>query len=168
MMENFKNQSSPLLQSWAMVYESVRLGNLASAIDLLEEMSLLEVPPHQKSEILNGLAAVLAAEGHEFQASAACDLALRVTPNDTNVKETLQLLLEGTRPLADGVKAKERPFKIAILSLLFNWPSTGGGIVHTYELAVALGHAGFSVCHIFAQYDGWKVGCVEGDYLAAC
>lgn len=148
-----------------MVYESVRLGNLASAIDLLEEMSLLEVPPHQKSEILNGLAAVLAAEGHEFQASAACDLALRVTPNDTNVKETLQLLLEGTRPLADGVKTKERPFKIAILSLLFNWPSTGGGIVHTYELAVALGHAGFSVCHIFAQYDGWKVGCVEGDYF---
>lgn len=164
-MAAFKEQSSSILQNWTIVYESVRVGDLARAIDLLEEMSLLEVPSHQKSEILNGLAAVLAAEGHEFQARAACDLALRVDPNDTNVKETLQLLLEGTRSLSGGGKVKERPFKIAILSLLFNWPSTGGGIVHTYELAVALGYAGFSVCHIFAQYDGWKVGFVEGDYL---
>ena len=27
------------------------------------------------------------------------------------------------------------PIRIAILSFLFNWPSTGGGNIHTVELA---------------------------------
>jgi hypothetical protein len=32
--------------------------------------------------------------------------------------------------------------KIAVVSFLFNWPSTGGGIVHTTELCRFLGEAG--------------------------
>lgn len=51
--------------------------------------------------------------------------------------------------------------RIAILSLLFNWPSTGGGIVHTAELARFLTTAGYEVCHFFAVYRRWQVGCVE-------
>lgn len=51
--------------------------------------------------------------------------------------------------------------KVAILSFLFNWPSTGGGIIHTVELAQFLERAGFDVRHFYAQYPDWGVGRVE-------
>lgn len=51
--------------------------------------------------------------------------------------------------------------KIAILSLLFNWPSTGGGIVHTAELAQFLTKAGFDVCHFYAVHKPWEMGVVS-------
>ena len=50
------------------------------------------------------------------------------------------------------------PLRIAIVSLLFNWPSTGGGIVHTAELAQFLSLDGYDVCHFFAVYEPWSVG----------
>ena len=52
------------------------------------------------------------------------------------------------------------PFRIAIVSLLFNWPSTGGGIVHKAELAQFLSLDGYEVCHFFAVYEPWSVGKV--------
>lgn len=52
--------------------------------------------------------------------------------------------------------------KIAITSLLFNWPSAGGGNVHTVELALALAAAGYEVKHFCAQYEPWKIGGVDG------
>jgi len=52
------------------------------------------------------------------------------------------------------------PFRLAIVSLLFNWPSTGGGIVHTAELAQFLSLDGYDVCHFFAVYEPWSVGTV--------
>jgi hypothetical protein len=42
--------------------------------------------------------------------------------------------------------------RVLVLSLLFNWPSAGGGIHHTVELIQALKTAGFDVAHIFAKY----------------
>jgi glycosyltransferase involved in cell wall biosynthesis len=52
--------------------------------------------------------------------------------------------------------------RVAILSSLFNWPSTGGGIVHTVELAHFLRAAGFEVRHFYARYEPWAIGRVEG------
>ena len=52
-------------------------------------------------------------------------------------------------------------FRIAIVSLLFNWPSTGGGIVHTAELAQFLSLAGYDVCHFYAVYEPWQLGNVN-------
>jgi glycosyltransferase involved in cell wall biosynthesis len=52
--------------------------------------------------------------------------------------------------------------KVAVLSFLFNWPSTGGGIVHTVELAKFLTKAGYDVRHIYARYAPWQIGRVEG------
>lgn len=52
--------------------------------------------------------------------------------------------------------------RVAILSLLFNWPSTGGGTVHTFELARELGTAGYEVRHIFARFAPWEIGRVVG------
>jgi glycosyltransferase involved in cell wall biosynthesis len=53
--------------------------------------------------------------------------------------------------------------KVAIVSFLFNWPSTGGGIVHTVELARFLGEAGYQVGHFYARFDPWEIGRVEAD-----
>jgi glycosyltransferase involved in cell wall biosynthesis len=58
------------------------------------------------------------------------------------------------RPVPNGVK-------VAILSFLFNWPSTGGGIIHTVELAQFLAKAGFDVRHFYAKFPEWGVGTVE-------
>jgi hypothetical protein len=55
-----------------------------------------------------------------------------------------------------------RRTKIAIVSLLFNWPSTGGGTVHTAELAKFLTHDGYAVRHLVVQNSGWQVGQVQG------
>ena len=50
-----------------------------------------------------------------------------------------------------------------MLSFLFNWPSTGGGIVHTLELVRFLGRAGYQVRHYYARQPAWGVGQVQGD-----
>jgi hypothetical protein len=56
------------------------------------------------------------------------------------------------------------PIRVAILSFLFNWPSTGGGNIHTVELATFLGRAGYEVRHIYVRYPEWEIGRV-GDGL---
>ncbi len=52
------------------------------------------------------------------------------------------------------------PVRVAIVSLLFNWPSTGGGNMHTAGLAEFLGRAGYKVQHLFARYPEWGLGRV--------
>jgi glycosyltransferase involved in cell wall biosynthesis len=54
-----------------------------------------------------------------------------------------------------------RPTRVAILSFLFNWPSTGGGNVHTAELALFLNRAGYDVRHYYARYAPWGIGRVH-------
>lgn len=56
--------------------------------------------------------------------------------------------------------SQRRSTRVALLSLLFNWPSTGGGTVHTYEAAKFLRQAGYDVLHIYARYDEWGLGQV--------
>ena len=51
--------------------------------------------------------------------------------------------------------------RVAIVSFLFNWPSTGGGIVHTVELAKFLTQAGFDVQHFYPVRHEWGIGKVE-------
>lgn len=69
-------------------------------------------------------------------------------------------LLDADKFLAAPDFPSSRPFRIAIVSLLFIWPSTGGGIVHTAELAQFLSLDGCEVCHVFAVYEPWSVGKV--------
>ena len=56
--------------------------------------------------------------------------------------------------------------RVAILSLLFNWPSTGGGNHHTAEMAHFLGRAGYEVKHFFARYPGWGIGRVTDELIS--
>ena len=59
------------------------------------------------------------------------------------------------------------PVRVAVLSLLFNWPSTGGGNMHTAGLVDFLGRDGFDVRHFYAQYEPWGIGRVTRDDLVA-
>jgi tetratricopeptide (TPR) repeat protein len=56
--------------------------------------------------------------------------------------------------------------KLAILSFLFNWPSSGGGNVHTAELAHFLARAGYTVRHFYARYPAWGIGNIGREPLA--
>ena len=58
------------------------------------------------------------------------------------------------------------PLRVAILSFLFNWPSTGGGNMHTAGLARFLGRAGFDVRHVFARFPDWRIGRVSDELLS--
>ena len=53
--------------------------------------------------------------------------------------------------------------RVAVLSFLFNWPSTGGGNMHTAGLVDFLGRDGYEVRHFYARYPGWGIGRVDGD-----
>ncbi len=57
--------------------------------------------------------------------------------------------------------------RVAVLSLLFNWPSTGGGNMHTAGLVDFLGRDGFEVRHFYARYEPWGIGRVTRDDLVA-
>ncbi|MCC7424297.1 MAG: glycosyltransferase [Planctomycetaceae bacterium] len=61
---------------------------------------------------------------------------------------------------ASSAGPARRPMRVALLSLLFNWPSTGGGTIHTFEAAKFLSRAGYDVQHIYARQDGWRLGQV--------
>ena len=53
--------------------------------------------------------------------------------------------------------------RVAVISFLFNWPSTGGGNMHTAGLVDFLGRDGYQVRHFYARYPAWGIGRVDGD-----
>ena len=58
------------------------------------------------------------------------------------------------------------PVRVAVLSFLFNWPSTGGGNHHTAELAKFLALSGYDVKHYFARFPGWGIGQVTDELIS--
>jgi hypothetical protein len=58
------------------------------------------------------------------------------------------------------------PVRVAILSFLFNWPSTGGGNHHTAELAKFLARDDYEVKHYFAHYPIWGIGRVTDELIS--
>ena len=124
--------------------------------------------------IANDLA-VLAAVGGDFEAAresleaalaidegcqpARLNLALlRVELSDS---ETVTLPANGA--VHATALAPSSAVKIAIVSFLFNWPSTGGGNIHTVELATFLARAGYEVKHFHARYANWGIGRVTDE-----
>jgi glycosyltransferase involved in cell wall biosynthesis len=65
-----------------------------------------------------------------------------------------------TPKIAAPAPEPEGAGKVAIVSFLFNWPSSGGGNVHTAELARFLARAGYTVRHFHPRYAPWGVGNV--------
>ena len=94
-----------------------------------------------------------------FQAALALDPTCRAACLNLDL-----IRVEGLDDGAPAPPAAPSPdrMRVAILSLLFNWPSTGGGTVHTEELAHFLQQAGYEVRHVYARFEPWGVGRVEG------
>ncbi|MBL8799297.1 MAG: glycosyltransferase [Planctomycetia bacterium] len=123
--------------------------------------------------IANDLAALAAAEGDLVAARDGLRAALEADPDCGPARANLALL-EGSfqGPSAAPVNScwstpaatsatSSPPVKVAILSFLFNWPSTGGGIVHTVELAQSLSLAGYDVRHVHVRFPPWQIGEVR-------
>ncbi len=62
-------------------------------------------------------------------------------------------------------QAEPTRVKVGVVSFLFNWPSMGGGIVHTVELCQFLARAGYEVRHFYVRYTQWRIGEVQGTPL---
>ena len=76
-----------------------------------------------------------------------------------NLKSKLEIRNPNGEDCGASLKGHEAgPVRVAVLSLLFNWPSTGGGNMHTAGLVEFLGRDGFDVRHLYAQYEPWGIG----------
>jgi len=128
-----------------------------------------------KALVKNDLAALDAVEGKAEAALTGFEAALSVDNSCMSARSnlcTLQMheLIADTAPStiasvdssAPSVPMKQgRACRVAILSFLFNWPSRGGGIVHTVELTQFLIRAGYEVRHLHARNLLWGVGSVD-------
>jgi glycosyltransferase involved in cell wall biosynthesis len=135
-------------------------------------------PAQFRALVRNDLAALSALEGDGGTAEAGFRSALALDPACGPARANLSLL--GTDPRAEGrppahapspppaaaptgaESGAERRTRVAVVSFLFNWPSTGGGNVHTAELTGFLADAGYEVKHLYARFDPWGIGRVAG------
>lgn len=126
---------------------------------------------HTKSIVCANLGVLDVLQGAIEDGQLAFTAAVALDRNNLVASENLSLVAPSatsgramrTAGYAAPERSKDAPaIRVAILSLLFNWPSTGGGTIHTKELAEQLSLAGFEVLHIFARFEGWGIGnCQE-------
>lgn len=158
-------------------------GRYDEAIDLLERVARNSLDSGSRATVFNDLGVAYAAGGRFDLASARLDEAHRLAPRNELVianrlaldrrerDDSLIYQLSNLKSCSDSEPAcpprssadDSAPVRVAIVSFLFNWPSTGGGIVHTLELAKFLAMAGFDVLHVYARQEDWGVGRVVGD-----
>lgn len=145
-----------------------------------------------QARIHNDLGVIAGMDGQIVAACQAFDAAIRLAPEWSVPQENRRQLEPvqnqfGVPPVPSpqpcGERARVRGFssgtvpnssatensrrtRVAILSLLFNWPSIGGGTVHTAETGKFLAQAGYEVRHFYAQFSEWGLGNVTEPPLA--
>jgi glycosyltransferase involved in cell wall biosynthesis len=141
-------------------------GRIEEAVRLYEQLAHSVTEPRWKAILLNDRAVLTAQIGDAAAARQGFQEAVAMDPRCDPARANLSTLLDDrpesrveAYPPPSGGEA--RAVRVAILSFLFNWPSTGGGITHTVELAQFLGRAGFRVQHFYARYEPWGIGQVE-------
>lgn len=113
-----------------------------------------------KALALNDLGCLAQIQGNHVLARTHYERALDLNQKCEPAQQNLaQLLVEGSQIL--GGIGNDRRIRVAVLSFLFNWPSTGGGIIHTVELATFLKRAGYVVDLIYPQFAKWGLGKVN-------
>jgi glycosyltransferase involved in cell wall biosynthesis len=157
-------------------------GRYVSARRVYEKLEVRETTNHSlRSLIRNDLAVleVLAGSvesGYEHLQETV-GLAVPCEPARLNLTLLRSTLDVGTtasssqiEPQAPPVKPTDAktPIKVAILSFLFNWPSTGGGNIHTAELGRFLTRAGYDVRHFYPEYPAWGIGQVSSPVSSDC
>lgn len=153
-------------------FHSARAGDLYSARrQFAEFLDETQIDAH-RAQLLNNLAAVEAALGNAKAAWELLEEAAALFPENGPIERNLQFLAAGVSATDrshrsdlschDSLEPSDQPRgkRIALVSLLFNWPSTGGGTVHTKELAETLAHKGYKVRHFYAVQGDWRIGQV--------
>jgi glycosyltransferase involved in cell wall biosynthesis len=135
-------------------------GRYEEALQRYSELEATTDDARLKALITNDRAVIAAVCG-EVEAARALFLVSVRSGLVGDVAERNLAMLDGDRSAAVQQEGRgECPTRVAILSLLFNWPSTGGGTIHTKELAEFLGRAGYAVRHLYARCDRFGVGNV--------
>ncbi|REK25326.1 MAG: glycosyltransferase [Planctomycetota bacterium] len=109
----------------------------------------------------NDLGVLQAVAGDESAALAQFDAALTIDPDCRPARTNRQYLSERSDSPPGRPGEDNRRTRIAVVSLLFNWPSTGGGTIHTKELCQFLTADGYDVRHFYAACDSFGVGRVS-------
>ncbi|MFO0824981.1 MAG: glycosyltransferase [Gemmataceae bacterium] len=149
-------------------YEQAR--ELALAGEHVQAESILltlideETPPQLRALLQNDLATLAVLAGDQAQARERLQQALKLNPECEPARVNLALLTETPEPTSPrptpSLPASSHSVRVAVVSLLFNWPSTGGGNVHSAELTLFLSQAGYEVRHFYAKYEPWGIGNV--------
>ncbi len=156
-------------EDYRQAVEGARNHDAVGTRDIFEQLRNRTSEPKLLALIANDLAALAAIDGDLEAARSGFRSALEIDPHCAPARANLAELdipspapetrmpessLPAPSPNVPGIK-------VAILSFLFNWPSTGGGIVHTVELARFLGEAGYEVKHFYVQFAPWGIGVVD-------
>ncbi len=130
-----------------------------------EFQELLSETSSPSSLLLNNLAAVEASLGNIDLAEQLFDQAAALESTHSAVDQNQRFLKQQRRSTNTerSHSENEQRRRIAIVSLLFNWPSTGGGTVHTKELADFLTREGYEIRHFYAVNEQWGVGNVRDE-----
>jgi hypothetical protein len=152
-----------LPEDYWLARESALSGSIAEARRINWQVLDQTDGPTTRAMLHNGLAALAAAAGDRQEARKLLEEAIRLDPECQAARENWASLGVDWRHglVQTAVESRDRPVKVAVVSAMFNWPSSGGGNVHTVQLAMALQNAGCEVRHIFLRYPTWSIGKVE-------
>lgn len=114
---------------------------------------------HERALALNNRAVAEAAVGDLDRAVELLNEAEGLWQDAEFVRHNVRFLRQQSGE--SGPSTLIRKTRVAIVGLLFNWPSTGGGTVHTKELAEFLSTAGYDVRQFYAVHDAWQIGQVR-------
>lgn len=147
---------SSLSQAYNRACHLAERGEYAEARALFLE--LREKDGGLDAQVANSLGVLAAVEGDEEIARAEFIQAIQFDSDCAAARDNLALL--GGDSTENG-NADDGRTRVAILSFLFNWPSTGGGIIHTVELAKFLEQAGYEVRLMHPVFAPWQIGRVR-------
>lgn len=140
---------------------SLSLTDPQRAENALHELSAELLEPELMARVQNDLGVLAVLRGANPAAVACFGRAMALQPQWAVPRQNANLCASGSLTSDRKTVRTTRATRIAIVSLLFNWPSTGGGTVHTAELARFLGQAGYEVRHFVIAYEPWDVGQVR-------
>lgn len=143
----------------------------------LRQLLAGDLPASLAALCYNDLGVLLAAQGDRVAARAEFALALAADPGCAPAQANLKRLDGQTEREAhsvapatsraaqapeSGVAPARLPRRVALVSLLFNWPSSGGGIHDTVGLGKALLAAGVELRHFYLALPQAGVGQIDG------
>lgn len=140
----------------------IACGDLVAARQCLAELELTVLSPALAARVANDLGVIDVLLGDLESARTEFLQARALRPDwhlpGVNLWRLGESLPSGALCVNTG---DPRRTKVALVSLLFNWPSTGGGTVHTAETARFLQRDGYDVRHLSIRFDPWGLGQIK-------